>query len=206
MKEDEYLYPTNFLFSISPDGRIESIKTFGGNAEGDDEAGVIKTLFEATLQSRRVSPDLHDRLGSGVMVSIFPDGRFKAFRVSNTPLEKWTPNHHKSQNVTLMAAFSATPNSQAISDVEIAPEDPEAEKKHATVQKMGEVIPVRPGLRKDWSKINAAFPHLQEFAGWFGNAKRIPLSIDDENYDLKMEALEDAGYIFSPVGNVWLRR
>ena len=56
MKEDEYLYPTNFLFSISPDGRIESIQTFGGNAEGDDEAGVIKTLFEATLQSRRGEP------------------------------------------------------------------------------------------------------------------------------------------------------
>ena len=53
MKEDEYLYPTNFLFSISPDGRIESIKSFGGNAEGDDEAGEIKTLFEATLQTRK---------------------------------------------------------------------------------------------------------------------------------------------------------
>ena len=49
-------FPINFLVSISPDGRIESIKTFGGNAEGDDEAGVIKTLFEATLQSRRAVP------------------------------------------------------------------------------------------------------------------------------------------------------
>ena len=114
-------------------------------------------------------------------------------------------NGIKSQNVTLMAAFLGNSDSQAISDVEIAPEDPEAEKKHATVQKMGEVIPVRPGLRKDWSKINAAFPHLQEFAGWFGNAKRIPLSIDDENYDAKLEALEDAGFIFSPVGNIWIR-
>ena len=206
MKEDEYLYPTNFLFSISPDGRIESIKTFGGNAEGDDEAVVIKTLFEATLQSRRVNPDLDDRLGSCVMVSIFPDGRFEPFRVSNTPLEKWTPNHHKSQNVTLMAAVLGNSESQAISDVEIARDDPEAEKKRQSVEKMGENTAVRPGLRKDWSKINAACPYLQEFAGWFGNAKRIPLSIDDENYDAKMEALEDAGFIFSPIGNVWLRR
>ena len=206
MKEDEYLYPTNFLFSISPDGRIESIKTFGGNAEGDDEAGVIKPLFEATLQSRRVFPDLHDRLKATVMVSIFADGRFEAFRVSNTPLEKWDAKRHKSQNVTLMAAFLGNSDSQAISDVELAREDTEAEKKRQTVEKMGENTAVRPGLRKEWSKINAAFPHLQEFAGWFGNAKRIPLSIDDENYDLKMEALEDAGFIFSPVGKVWLRR
>ena len=206
MKEDEYLYPTNFLFSISPDGRIESIKTFGGNAEGDDEAGVIKSLFEATLQSRRVCPDLHDRLKATVMVSIFADGTFKAFRVSNTPLENWDAKRHQSQNVTLMAAVLGNSDSQAISDVELAREYPEAEKKRQTVEKMGENTAVRPGLRKDCSKINAAFPHLQEFAGWFGNAKRIPLSIDDENYDLKMEALEDAGFIFSPVGNVWLRR
>ena len=72
------------------------------------------------------------------MVSIFPDGRFKAFRVSNTPLEKWTPNHHKSQNVTLMAAVLGNSESQAISDVEIARDDPEAEKKRQTVEKMGE--------------------------------------------------------------------
>ena len=206
MKEDETLYPTNFLFSISPDGRIESIKTFGGNAEGDDEAGVIKTLFEATLQSRRVCPDLYDRASAGVLVSVYADGRFKTFRASNTPLENWDVNWHKSQNVTLMAAFLGNPDSQAISDVEIDPNDPEAEKKRLTVEKMGEIMPVRPVVKKDSDKINAACPHLQEFAGWFGNAKRIPLSIDDENYDLKMEALEDAGFIFSPVGNVWLRR
>ena len=205
MKEDENFYPTNFLFSISPDGRIESIKTFGGNTEGDDEAGVIKTLFEATLQSRRVCPDLYDRASAGVLVSVYADGRFKTFRASNTPLENWDVKWHKSQNVTLMAAFLGNPDSQAISDVEIDPNDPEAEKKRLTVEKMGEIMPVRPVVKKDCSKLNAAFPHLQEFAGWFGNAKRIPLSIDDENYDAKMEALEDGGFIFSPVGNVWIR-
>ena len=205
MKEEETFYPTNFLFSISPDGRIESIKTFGGNAEGDDEAGVIKTLFEATLQSRRVCPDLYDRASAGVLVSVYADGRFKTFRASNTPLENWDVKWHKSQNVTLMAAFLGNPDSQAISDVEIDPNDPEAEKKRLTVEKMGEIMPVRPVVKKDCSKLNAAFPHLQEFAGWFGNAKRIPLSIDDENYDAKMEALEDAGFIFSPVGNIWFR-
>ena len=35
--------------------------------------------------------------------------------------------------------------------------------------------------------------------------RQVTLSIDDENYDSKMEALEDAGFIFSPVGNVWTR-
>ena len=30
MKEEETSYPTNFLISISPDGRIESISSFGG--------------------------------------------------------------------------------------------------------------------------------------------------------------------------------
>ena len=206
MKEEETFYPTNFLFSISPDGRIESIKTFGGNTEGDDEAGVIKTLFEATLQSRRVCPDLYDQASAGVLVSVYADGRFKTFRASNTPLENWDVKWHKSQNVTLMAAFLGNPDSRAISDVEIDPNDPEAEKKRLTVEKMGEIMPVRPVVKKDCSKLNAAFPYLKEFAGWFGNAKRIPLSIDDENYDAKMEALEDAGFIFSPVGNVWLRR
>ena len=206
MKEDENWYPTNFLFSISPDGRIEAIKTFGGNAEGDDEAGALKTLFEATVQTRRVCADLYNRESAAMLVSVYADGRFKAFRSSNMPLENWDVKWHKSQNVALMAAFLGDPDSGSISDVEKDKKDSEAEKKRLTVEKMGDITNVRPGLRKDWSKINAACPHLQEFAGWFGNAKRIPLSIDDENYDAKMEALEDAGFIFSPVGNVWLRR
>ena len=204
MKE-ETLYPTNFLFSISPDGRIESIKSFGGSAEGGDESGEIKTIFTATVQSRSLSKEIHDRAAASVLFSVFPDGRFRTFRASNTPLENWDLNWHKSQYEKLMAAYLGDPDSRAISDVEIDPNDPEAEKKRQTVEKMGEITAVRPGLRKDWSKLNAAFPHLQEFAGWFGNAKRIPLSIDDENYDSKMEALEDAGFMFSPVGNVWLR-
>ena len=206
MKEAETLYPTNFLVSISPDGRIESIGSFGGNPEGGDEAGEIKNLFKATVQSCSLSKEIHDRAAAHVLISVFPDGRFRTFRASNTPLEDWDVNWHKSQYEKLLKAYMSDPDSRAISDVEIAPNDPEAEKKRLTVQKMGEITAVRPGLRKDWSKINAAFPHLQEFAGWFGNAKRIPLSIDDENYDAKMEALEDAGFIFSPVGNVWLRR
>ena len=205
MKEEETSYPTNFLISISPDGRIESISSFGGSAEGGDEAGGIKNLFKATVQSRSLSKEIHDRAAASVLVSVFPDGRFSTFRSSNTPLEDWDLNWHKSQYEKLMAAFLGNPDSQAISDVEIDPNDSEAEKKRLTVEKMGEIMPVRPVVKKDCSKLNAAFPHLQEFAGWFGNAKRIPLSIDDENYDSKMEALEDAGFIFSPVGNVWIR-
>ena len=100
------------------------------------------------------------------MVSIFPDGRFKAFRVSNTPLEKWTPNHHKSQNVTLMAAVLGNSESQAISDVEIAREDPEAEKMSAS-QPAG----------KNWSNPRspngASQLHPAKFTGWFGNAKKF---------------------------------
>ena len=205
MKEDNNWYPTNFLFSISPDGRIESIKTFGGNAEGDDEAGVMKTLFEATLQSRRVCPDLYERASAGVLVSVYADGRFKAFRASNTPLENWDVKWHKSQNVALMAAFLGDPDSGAISDVEIDPNDPEAEKKRLTVGKMGEIMPVRPVVNKDCSKLNAAFPHLQEFAGWFGNAKKIPLSKDDANFNEKKAALAAAGFSFSKEENLWVR-
>ena len=66
----------------------------------------------------------------------------------------------------------ADPDSGAISDVEIDPNDPEAENKATNCRKDGRnYMTVRPELRKDWSKINAACPHLQEFAGWFGNAK-----------------------------------
>ena len=205
MKEEETLYPTNFLVSISPDGRIESIKSFGGSAEAGDEAGEIKNLFKATVQSRSLSKEIHDRAAANVLISVFPDGRFRTFRASNTPLEDWDVNWHKSQYEKLMAAYLRDPDSRAISDLEIAPNDPEAEKKRQTVEKMGEIIPVRPVVKKDSNKLNAAIPHLQEFAGWFGNAKRIPLSIDDENYDSKMEALEDAGFMLSPVGNVWIR-
>ena len=205
MKEEETLYPTNFLFSISPDGRIESIKSFGDNAEGGDEAGEINTLFKATVQSRSLSEEIHDRAATNVLVSVFPDGRFDTFRASNTALEDWDVNWHKSQSEKLMAAYLGDPDSRAISNVEIAPNDPEAEKKRLTVKKMGEILPVRPAVRKDRSELNAAFPYLQEFAEWFGNAKRIPLSKDDENYDAKAEALEDAGFIFSPVGNIWIR-
>ena len=198
-------WPTNFLISISPDGRIESIDHFGGSAEEGDEAGKIRNLFKATVQSRSLSQEIYERAVTHLLVSVFPDGRFKSFRSSNTPLEDWDVNWHKSQYEKLMAAYLGDSDSRAISDVEIDPNDPEAEKKRQTVEKMGEITAVRPELRKDWSKINAAFPHLQEFAGWFGNAKRIPLSIDDENYDAKLEALEDAGFIFSPVGNIWIR-
>ena len=87
MKEEETLYPTNFLLSISPDGRIESIKSFGGSAEAGDEAGEIKNLFKATVQSRSLSKEIHDRAAASVLISVFPDGRFQTFRSSNTPLE-----------------------------------------------------------------------------------------------------------------------
>ena len=210
MKEDENWYPTNFLFSISPDGRIESIKTFGGNAEGDDEAGALKTLFEATLQTRRVCADLYKRESAAMLVSVYADGRFKAFRSSNMPLENWDVKWHKSQNVALMAAFLGDPDSGSISDVEKDKKDSEAEKKRLTVEKMGDITNVRPELRKDWSNPhspNGATPaHPPEFDGWFGNAKKIPLSIDDVNYKEKTAALIAAGFSFSEEeGELWVR-
>ena len=105
MKEDETLYPTNFLLSISPDGRIESIKSFGGSAEGEDESGEIKTIFTATVQSRSLSKEIHDRAAASVLVSVLPDGRFRTFRASNTPLENWDLNWHKSQYEKLLKAY-----------------------------------------------------------------------------------------------------
>ena len=202
-------WPTNFLISISPDGRIESIDHFGGSAEGGDEAGKIRNLFKATVQSRSLSQEIYERAVTHLLVSVFPDGRFKSFRSSKTPLEDWDLNWHKSQYEKLMAAYLGDPDSKAISDVEIAPEDPEAEKKHATVQKMGEVIPVRPKVGKNWSNPhspNGATPaHPPEFDGWFGNAKKIPLSKDDANYKEKSASLIAAGFSFSDEEELWVR-
>ena len=170
--------PINFVFSISPDGRIESIKTFGGNAEGEEGSGVLKHLFKATVQSADLSEDIHHRLSAGVLVSVFPDGRFKTFRASNTPLENWDLNWHRSQNEKLLHAYMSDPDARDISDVEIAPDDPEAEKKYDTVKKMGEVIPVRPKMGKNRSNPrspNGATPNQSpESVGWFGNAKKNP--------------------------------
>ena len=196
---------TNFLISISPVGQIESIGQFGNIDEGGP--GHIKSLFKATVGSRLLS-DLYEKNAYTLVVTVFPDGRMKTLRSSNTPLEDWDLNWYKSQHEKILMATlrAAEPDPGPVSEVWVDPEDPEADKKVLAIEKMGKVMPVRPVVKKDSDKLNAAFPHLQEFAGWFGNAKRIPLSIDDENYDAKMEALEDAGFIFSPVGNVWLRR
>ena len=204
-QEQENSEVTNFLISISPDGRIESIGQFGNIDEGGP--GHIKSLFKATVQSRLLS-DLYEKAAYTLVVTVFPDGRMKTLRSSNTPLEDWDLNWYKSQHEKILMATlrAAEPDPGPVSDVWVDPADPEADKKVLAIEKMGKVMPVRPVVKKDSDKLNAAFPHLQEFAGWFGNAKRIPLSIDDENYDAKMEALEDAGFIFSPVGNVWLRR
>ena len=201
-------WPTNFLISISPDGRIESIDHFGGSAEEGDEAGKIRNLFKATVQSRSLSQEIYERAVTHLLVSVFPDGRFKSFRSSNTPLEDWDVNWHKSQYEKLMAAYLGDPDSQAISDVEIDPEDPEAEKKHATVQKMGEVIPVRPSVGKycNPASPNGASPELPaKLASWFGNAKKIPLSKDEANFNEKKAALAAAGFSFSKEENLWVR-
>ncbi len=209
MKEDETLYTTNFLLSISPDGRIESIKSFGDSAEAGDEAGEIKNLFSATVQSRSLSKEIHDRLATHVLIAVYPDGRFSTFRASSTTLEDWDVNWHKSQYEKLLKAYMSDPDSRAISDVEIDPNDPEAEKKHATVQKMGEVIPVRPKVGKNWSNPhspNGATPaHPPECDGWFGNAKKIPLSKDDANYKEKSASLIAAGFSFSDEEELWVR-
>ena len=201
-------WPTNFLISISPDGRIESIDHFGGSAEEGDEAGKIRNLFKATVQSRSLSQEIYERAVTHLLVSVFPDGRFKSFRSSNTPLEDWDVNWHKSQYEKLMAAYLGDPDSKAISDVEIDPEDPEAEKKHATVQKMGEVIPVRPVVGKycNPASPNGASPELPaKLASWFGNAKKIPLSKDEANFNEKKAALAAAGFSFSKEENLWVR-
>ena len=201
--------PINFVFSISPDGRIESIKTFGGNAEGEEGSGVLKHLFKATVQSADLSEDIHHRLSAGVLVSVFPDGRFKTFRASNTPLENWDLNWHRSQHEKLLHAYMSDPDAGDISDVEIAPDDPEAEKKYDTVKKMGEVIPVRPKMGKNRSNPrspNGATPsHPPELVGWFGNAKKIPLSKDDANFNEKKAALVAAGFSFSAKERLWTR-
>ena len=201
--------PINFVFSISPDGRIESIKTFGGNAEGEEGSGVLKHLFKATVQSADLSEDIHHRLSAGVLVSVFPDGRFKTFRASNTPLENWDLNWHRSQHEKLLHAYMSDPDARDISDVEIAPDDPEAEKKYDTVKKMGEVIPVRPKMGKNRSNPrspNGATPNQSpESVGWFGNAKKIPLSKDDANFNEKKAALAAAGFSFSAKENLWTR-
>ena len=101
------------------------------------------------------------------------------------------------------------PDARDISDVEIAPDDPEAEKKYDTVKKMGEVIPVRPKMGKNRSNPrspNGATPsHPPELVGWFGNAKKIPLSKDDANFNEKKAALAAAGFSFSAKENLWTR-
>ena len=197
--ESEKSSPTNFWITLSPDGRIDSIELADG-----DETGQMQSLFKATATSclyRRQSEV------TNLLVSIAPDGRFKSYRSSNTPLEDWDLNWYKSQHEKILMATlrAAEPDPGPVSEVWVDPEDPEADKKVLAIEKMGKVMPVRPVVKKASDKLNAAFPHLQEFAGWFGNAKRIPLSIDDENYDAKLEALEDAGFMFSPVGNIWIR-
>ena len=195
---------TNFLISVSPDGRIESIGQFGNIDE--ERPGCIKSHFKATVQSRLLSPDLYEQAVTHLLVTVFPDGRMKTFRSSKTPLVDWELNWHKSQYEKILAANlrAADPDPGPISHVWVDPKDPEAEKKVLAIEKMGKVMPIRPVVKKDSDKLNDACPHLHEFAGWFGNAKRIPLSRDDENYDAKLEALEDAGFIFSPVGNIWI--
>ena len=196
---------TNFLISISPDGRIESIGQFGNIDE--ERPGCIKSLFKATVQSRLLSPDLYEQTAITLLVTVFPDGRMKTFRSSNTPLEDWDINWHRSQYQKILAANlrAEDPDPGPITHVWVDPKDPEVDKKVLALEKMGKVMPIQPVVKKDSDKLNDACPHLQEFAGWFGNARRIPLSIDDENYDAKLEALEDAGFIFSPVNNIWLR-
>ena len=201
-------WPTNFLISISPDGRIESIDHFGGSAEEGDEAGKIRNLFKATVQSRSLSQEIYERAVTHLLVSVFPDGRFKSFRSSNTPLEDWDVNWHKSQYEKLMAAYLGDPDSQAISDVEIAPEDPEAEKKRRHCTKDGRSNYSRPsGIEEGLEQNQRCLPTSAGVCRLVRQCKKN--SVVDRRRELrfaKLEALEDAGFIFSPVGNVWLRR
>ena len=75
-------------FSIldKPDGRIESIKSFGGSAEGGDESGEIKTIFTATVQSRSLNKEIHDRAAASVLVSVF---QTEDSALSELPIHHW---------------------------------------------------------------------------------------------------------------------
>ena len=196
--ESESSSPTNFWITLSPDGRIDSVDIADG-----DEPGQMQSLFKATpkpILSYRESSATH------LLVSVAPDGRFKTFRSSNTPLENWDLNWHRSQHEKLLKAYMTDPDSRDISDVEIAPTDPEAEKKRLTVEKIGEILPVRPVVGKN---CNSASPNgcLQtDFTDWFGNAKKIPLAPTDANYKEKSAALMAAGFSFSEEeGELWVR-
>ena len=100
-QEQENSEVTNFLISISPDGRIESIGQFGNIDEGGP--GHIKSLFKATVQSRLLS-DLYEKAAYTLVVTVTPDGRMKTFRSSNTPLEDWDLNWYKSQHEKILMA------------------------------------------------------------------------------------------------------
>ena len=62
---------------------------------------------------------------------------------------------------------------------------------------------------KNWSNPaspNGAAPSLPaKFAGWFGNARKIPLSKDDENFNEKKAALAAAGFSFAKEENLWVK-
>ena len=200
---------TNFLIAISPDGRIESIDIFG-DRDGTDSI-MPENLFKAKVHPSLLRPS---ESRYHLMVSVFEDGRFTAFRSSETSIEDWDINWHKSQYQKLLHAYMA-PNSRAISDVEIAPDDVQAGEKLVTVRKMGEILPIRPIASKTWRKpkgsatapANGATPSKQlgKFAGWFGNARGIPLLKDDGNFVEKKAALEAAGFSYSQEENLWTR-
>ena len=182
---------TNFLIAISPDGRIESIDLFceKDEIEEDGMTSSHQNLFTATVQSRWLSPKLHESQSSSLLMTVYPDGRFKSFRSSRTALADWDVEWHKSQYMKLLQAYLSEPDSGAIFDAEIAPDDPQAEKKRAIVQKMGELTADHPVVGKNWdapaAPNGAAVNVPAEFAGWYGNAKKIPLLKDDANYDEK---------------------
>ena len=97
-----------------------------------------------------------------------------------------------------MAAVLGNSESQAISDVEIARDDPEAEKTTAA-----------PQSGKNWSNPRSPNGNAQvqpaKFTGWFGNAKKIPLAPTDENYKEKSASLIAAGFSFSDEEELWVR-
>ena len=121
---------TNFLISVSPDGRIESIGQFGNIDE--ERPGCIKSLFKATVQSRLLSPDLYEQAVThlvGDRLSRWADENIPIFQ--NTIGRIGSSTGIKASMKKSWPPISAPqdPDPGPISHVWVDPKDPEAGEK-----------------------------------------------------------------------------